>query len=143
MSGVRTVILDLLVLAFVVASCGKIETYQPVAGTGMTKTCNVKMTDTVFEPATFKVPPGRAITVIVKNEGKARHTFVVNGLEGVGDVRLDLEPGKSGSFVFTGTDSTEYEYYSDLPGDEEAGLEGKMIVWLLHYTGWEEETACR
>ncbi|MDO8616665.1 MAG: plastocyanin/azurin family copper-binding protein [Dehalococcoidia bacterium] len=111
----------------------------------------VKMTDLVtFQPAEVRVEAGRPVRLTVDNsESAAVHDLTVaempvmdvlsSGAAGgmghagmdVGaeyDLHIALDGGGVGALEFTPTQSGEYVFICTVPGHEQAGMTGKLIV---------------
>lgn len=79
--------------------------------------------DLKFEPSRIEITADEYVTLLVRNEGVARKTFVVPEL----DIREELPPGEEVSILVNAPKGV-YEFYSDVPGQQAAGMKGLIIV---------------
>lgn len=79
-----------------------------------------------LEPTEISVTSGQDVTLSVKNVGANQHTFVLVDVAGANT--LDLAAGKAGEVKFTAPAPGEYKFYCDVPGHEQLGMVGKLIV---------------
>ena len=73
-----------------VALTGKVTAHssKDLAGQGATPKLEIEADDFYFAPTFIKVTPGATVTVELKNEGKAEHTFTIDAL----GIDEDLKP---------------------------------------------------
>ena len=79
--------------------------------------------DLEFEPSRIEITADEYVTLLVRNEGVARKTFVVPEL----DIREELPSGEEVSILINAPKGV-YEFYSDVPGQQAAGMKGLIIV---------------
>ena len=129
------VVLSLLALAAV--GCGggsKTESASapPVSLAGPTnnhgtKTASdsmeVELDDFYFEPTFIKAKPGEKITIEVKNEGKAVHTFTSTDL---GNVDEQLAAGTSKKITVTAPQSGQALFYCRF--HQSQGMQGAIFI---------------
>ena len=106
--------------------------------------------DFSYSPATMTVAAGESVTLILKNDGKVQHDFVIekinvtnvieddnssNGhdmghdMSGVDySLHVSTMPGESSTLKFTPTETGAYEIFCSVEGHKEAGMVGKLIV---------------
>ncbi len=128
-------------VALVAAACGGGDD----GGAGAQE-ATVQMTAAVkFQPAEIRVEAGRPVRLTVENdESTSVHTFTVAEMpvmdvvssgdtEELGvateyDLHIALAAGDVGTLEFTPTQSGEYVFICIIPGHEQAGMRGKLIV---------------
>ena len=102
-----------------------------------------------FEPSVIEVPAGHRVKLTLKNKGLVEHDIEIlgvnaenidvdGGVEGHdrlggghhedGVVATHAEPGTTASVFFTVTEPGTYKYFCTIPGHEEAGMVGKLVV---------------
>lgn len=79
--------------------------------------------DLQFLPSRLEIPADVDVTIIVTNDGVARKTFVIPEL----GVKEELPAGETISVVVNAPKGV-YEFYSDVPGQQAAGMKGLIIV---------------
>lgn len=75
-----------------------------------------------FEPADATVEAGE-VTIEMTNEDEQRHTFVIDDPS----FKLNAQAGQSDSGSVT-LEAGTYDFYCDVPGHREAGMEGTLEV---------------
>jgi nitrite reductase (NO-forming) len=65
------------------------------------------------------------VKIIFKNEGKAPHNLVIQGL-GIGTRTIGV--GQTDTIEFTAPSSGTYTFYCSVPGHRAAGMEGRLEV---------------
>jgi plastocyanin len=78
-----------------------------------------------FSPSSISVSAGERVKIIFKNEGKAPHNLVIQGL-GIGT--RTIGGGQTDTVEFTAPSSGTYTFYCSVPGHRSAGMEGKLEV---------------
>ena len=68
-----------------------------ISGKGASTTLSLETDDFYFNPTFIKAAPGQRITVTIKNEGRATHTFTSTTL----NVDQEVAPGKSATVDVT------------------------------------------
>lgn len=86
-------------------------------------TFEITAIDLQFQPSRIQIPADVDFTIVVKNEGVARKTFVIPEL----GVDEELPAGETISVVVNAPKGV-YEFYSDVPGQQAAGMQGWLIV---------------
>lgn len=100
-----------------------------------------------FKPTQISLETGKAYVLKLVNNGKVKHEFASeefmhhvyirkveagqgNGVEIKGAIReIELKNhGDHADFYFVPIEPGDYEFYCELPGHREAGMEGKFIV---------------
>lgn len=79
--------------------------------------------DLQFIPSRIQIPADLDFTLVVRNDGVARKTFVIPEL----DIDEELPAGETISVVVNAPKGV-YEFYSDVPGQQAAGMRGWLIV---------------
>jgi len=90
-----------------------------------TREFTVVGTEFSFSPSSISVSAGERVKIIFKNEGKAPHNLVIQGL-GIGT--RTIGGGQTDTIEFTAPSSGTYTFYCSVPGHRSAGMEGKLEV---------------
>jgi plastocyanin len=78
-----------------------------------------------FSPSSISVSAGERVKIIFKNEGKAPHNLVIQGL----NIKTrTIGGGQTDTIEFTAPSSGTYTFYCSIPGHRSAGMEGKLEV---------------
>ena len=75
-----------------------------------------------FSPSTLVGSPGETLTITVKNEGSAPHTFTIDGT----DVDVEVQPGEEQDVEVTFPDSGSTEFSCRF--HEGSGMTGELTV---------------
>ncbi|MGQ0444648.1 MAG: cupredoxin domain-containing protein [Beijerinckiaceae bacterium] len=92
-----------------------------------TTPAEVRIVSTEFNyaPATVRVAAGREFTLVLDNSGaETEHGIFVPGL----GFRLEVKAGEIVRKKTVFAKPGEYEFVCDMPGHQEAGMTGKLIV---------------
>ena len=81
----------------------------------------IETIDLAYDPCEVTIPSSTPVTITLRNTGSAVHGFVIDALGideqiapgAVAIVTIDVPPG-------------EYEFYSDVPGQRQAGMVGRL-----------------
>ena len=116
----------LLAMILVVTSAGTLSVF---AESGVApqnfesvKAIEVKLYDDAFNPKVITIPTGRTTTVILKNEGKKKHTFTVEKLS----IDVEVQPGQEKSITVNPKNTGTYDLICRYHFQE--GMVGKVIV---------------
>ena len=123
--GILGVGLLLLALGLVAAACGgseEKETTKQTSTPGQVQTVDVELGDYYFEPKDLSGDVGKAVTVQLKNEGKAAHSFTIDEL----GVDQTVQPGQEARVTFTPTQGGSIAFYCKFHGA--SGMEGTLTV---------------
>ena len=96
---------------------------QAAAGSGAGETVTVESYDIYFEPDELSIPADTDMTVQLPNEGVALHNFSIDEL----GIDVDIAPGATEETVINAP-AGEYEFYCNVPGHKEAGMDGTLTV---------------
>jgi plastocyanin len=96
---------------------------QAAAGEGTGETLVVESYDIYFEPDELSIPADTDVTVQLPNEGVSLHNFSIDEL----GISVDIAPGATEETVINAP-AGEYEFYCNVPGHKEAGMEGTLTV---------------
>jgi len=96
---------------------------EQAAGQGAGEALEVESYDIYFEPDELSIPADTDVTVQLPNVGAAQHNFSIDELE----ISVDIAPGATEETVINAP-AGEYEYYCNVPGHKEAGMEGTLTV---------------
>jgi plastocyanin len=72
-------------------------------------TLSVVTQDFMFVPASLNARVGQAVTVTIKNEGKAEHNFSITSL----NVNKDIEAGKTETVTFTPKSAGDVQFFCE------------------------------
>jgi len=90
------------------------------------RTVAVAMSDMQFEPATVRVEAGAPVNVTAANKGVVEHNWVVSVENET--IQLDARPGQRATRTFTPTAPGTYRIICSVPGHEQAGMTGTLVV---------------
>jgi len=96
---------------------------EQAAGQGAGEALEVESYDIYFEPDELSIPADTDVTVQLPNAGAAQHNFSIDEL----GISVDIAPGATEETVINAP-AGEYEYYCNVPGHKEAGMEGTLTV---------------
>jgi uncharacterized cupredoxin-like copper-binding protein len=96
---------------------------QAAAGEGTGEALVVESYDIYFEPDELSIPADTDVTVQLPNEGVSLHNFSIDEL----GISVDIAPGATEETVINAP-AGEYEFYCNVPGHKEAGMEGTLTV---------------
>jgi plastocyanin len=82
-------------------------------------------TEFSFSPSSITVLAGERVKIVFKNQGKAPHNLVIQGL-GIGT--RTIGGGQTDTIEFTAPSSGTYAFYCSVPGHRAAGMEGRLEV---------------
>ncbi len=83
----------------------------------------MELGDNFFSPTELTIPANTDVTITLTNTGNLEHTFTIDDLE----IDETLQPGDTRE-VTINAEAGEYEYYSSVPGQREAGMVGTLTV---------------
>lgn len=86
------------------------------------KMIEVELNDDSFNPKVITIPTGRTTTLILKNQGKKKHTFTVENL----GIDAEVQPGKEKTITVKPEKTGTYELICRYHFQE--GMVGKVIV---------------
>ena len=135
--SMRKLAVVLSVLALVAVACGSSSKSEstgtpPVSLTGTTNnhgtkaasgSMEVELDDFYMEPTFIKAKPGEKITIEVKNEGKAVHTFTSTDL---GTVDEQLAAGTSKKITVTAPQSGQAVFFCRF--HQSQGMQGAIFI---------------
>lgn len=118
---------------------------KPGKASEVTRTVNVDMTDNMrFAPAKIAVKKGETIKFVVKNSGKVRHEMVLGSMKELKEHaeqmkkhpemehddpnQVQVDPGKTGEFIWTFGNAGTFDFACLQPGHFEAGMKGAVAV---------------
>jgi len=121
------IVIVIIIVAIAISFAARAQAQEISASLNETKPAEVRIVSTEFKyaPAKVRVTAGRAVTLVLDNSGaETEHGLFLPAL----GFRLEAKAGqivrKSTVFVTPG----EYEFICDLPGHQEAGMNGTLIV---------------
>ncbi|MFL5759202.1 MAG: cupredoxin domain-containing protein, partial [Thermomicrobiales bacterium] len=87
------------------------------------KEVTLKMVDIAFDPKNFTIAANTDVVIHLENDGASLHNFSVDSLK----ISEDVEAGgKKDVTIKTGPG--DLDYYCDVPGHKQAGMEGTITV---------------
>src|SRR5215207_7498365 len=84
---------------------------------------DLKLVDVAFDPKDFTIAANTDVVIHLENVGQLPHNFTVEAL----GISEDLAAGESKD-VTINTGPGELDYYCDVPGHRQAGMEGVITV---------------
>ena len=104
-----------------------------LAITGLTSSAQAEDTDTVkvvakefaFQPATIEMETGETVRLKLVNQGQLSHNL---HMRGVATSTETIQTGKTDTVEVTASADGTLEFYCDVPGHEQAGMTGKIVV---------------
>lgn len=108
----------------------------PTLAESLLELAAVAMFDILYVPETLTIPADTAVTLALTNAGQVDHAFVIDAL-GI-DVRL--QPGETRTITIEAPTGT-YEYFSDIPGQRDAGMIGTLTAVSTETTTFATPTA--
>jgi FtsP/CotA-like multicopper oxidase with cupredoxin domain len=125
------VLLGILVLMFAAACTGGDGegggATGPEAAGGPETTIAVTLTEFSIDPPQIHAPAGAPLSFEVVNEGAVPHTFAVDTGDGVFETR-ELANGDTQTLEVPALAAGEYRTFCSVPGHEEAGMTGALVV---------------
>jgi plastocyanin len=91
-------------------------------GSSMSATLELEADDNYFKPTFIKAAPGAKVSVEMKNEGSATHTFTIDGTS----IDKDLEPDATATAEVTVPSSGALEFHCRFHGG--AGMKGAFYT---------------
>ena len=105
----------IILLALALASCSsELEA----------KTITLIAEDIVWDQTLIEAQAGQEVHLTIRNDGVLDHNFVSNELE----INLHLSPGESESFTFILNKAGNYNFICSIPGHEDAGMVGEIVI---------------
>lgn len=90
-----------------------------------TKVVAVEATEFAFQPAQIEAEPGQTLRIELVNQGQVSHNLHIEGSE----VSTDTVQADGSSVVeFTAPEQGEVRFYCKVPGHEQAGMTGTIVV---------------
>ncbi|MBT2738566.1 cupredoxin domain-containing protein [Bacillus sp. ISL-7] len=86
------------------------------------KAIKVELHDDSFNPSVITIPNGKTTTLILKNQGKKKHTFTVEKLS----IDTEVQPGKEKTITVNPKNPGTYDLICRYHFQE--GMVGKVIV---------------
>ena len=114
--GASAVALSVVVLISMLAA-GCASTPEPLVVTLVAE-------DILWNPEVIEAKTGQEIQITLRNDGALDHNFVSDELE----VDILLSPGESKTVSFVMDQAGRWVFICDIPGHEEAGMVGEIIV---------------
>jgi plastocyanin len=114
----------LIAAALLVAACGGGDGGGGETVTATDGRVTVEARDNRFDVGTIEAEPG-ALEITLVQRGSNRHTLVV---EGVDDFKLEVMGSGESDTGTVDLDAGEYEFFCDVPGHRQQGMEGRIVV---------------
>jgi len=96
---------------------------QEDTASGSAEGITIEGVDIDWNPNEATIPANTDVTITVPNNGVTFHTFVIEEF----GIKLELEPGQTKEVVVNAP-AGRYQFICDVPGHEEAGMVGTLIV---------------
>ena len=86
----------------------------------------VTLTDMEFSPALVAVKAGTPVKIVAANKGVLDHNWQVR--IGTETIQIDARPGQTATKTFTPVTPGTYTVVCTVPGHEQAGMRGTLVV---------------
>jgi plastocyanin len=96
-----------------------------VASSNPPMTLDIQLEDIKFDKTELTVPANTNVTINIKNSGAATHNFNIDDLNVHSG---DVPGGGTASVSFNSGAAGKHEYYCNIPGHKEAGMDGTLTV---------------
>lgn len=108
----------LAILGLLLAACG--------GGAPAEERVRIETTATEFKfaPATWEIPAGKLVKVVIHNRGVVEHDFTIPELK----IAVKALAGKDTTKDFASMAAGTYEVTCSVAGHKESGMVGKLIV---------------
>jgi uncharacterized cupredoxin-like copper-binding protein len=114
------------------AGCGgssKSSSENTQTGGNVVQTIQISEKEYSLSPSTVDLSKPGTYEFEVKNDGQITHAFKVEESEGGAEAESgDIEPGQSKTVRFTFSGDGSFEMYCPVPGHEEQGMKGTIVV---------------
>jgi uncharacterized cupredoxin-like copper-binding protein len=124
-------ILTLLPVLLLVGCGGSSNSSSEDTQTGgnVVQTIQISETEYSLTPSTVSLSKAGTYEFEVTNDGQITHAFNVEESEGGPEAESgDIEPGQSKTVRFTFSGDGSFEMYCPVPGHEEQGMKGTIVV---------------
>ena len=111
----KKTLLLLIALTIALSACG---------GPPPPKEITLLAEDIVWNPPLIEAEPGQELVLTVRNDGALDHNFVSPEL----GFDVLVSPGETEVISFVVTEAGTIDFICDIPGHEEAGMVGQIIV---------------
>lgn len=103
------------------------ETLPPTTQAPVAKATEISVSGTEFSfsPASISVKAGEKVKIIFKNNGRAPHNLI---LEGLGIGTKTISGGQTDAVEFTAPSSGTYNFFCSIPGHQANGMAGVLKV---------------
>ncbi|WP_408960541.1 cupredoxin domain-containing protein [Natrinema sp. 74] len=78
-----------------------------------------------FDPHTIRATPGEKVVITFRNVGSIAHNFVIGDL---GVRTPTIQPGQTATVRFTPEQPDVYGFWCAVPGHQDAGMQGRLVV---------------
>ena len=89
-----------------------------------TKQVTLLAEDIVWSSDLIEAEAGQPIELTITNTGALDHDFVIEEL----DLDILLAPGQSETITFVVDEAGTYEYICNIPGHQDAGMVGNLVI---------------
>ena len=89
------------------------------------RTVEVRATEFSFEPSSVAVEQGETVRLKLVNAGNISHNLHLRGVEAKTET---VQAGNTDIVEFTAQDSGTVRFFCNVPGHEEAGMTGRVVV---------------
>jgi uncharacterized cupredoxin-like copper-binding protein len=96
-----------------------------VPSAGEPVTLDLQLEDIKFDKTELDVPANTQVTINIKNSGASTHNFNIDDLNVHSG---DVQAGGTATVTFNSGPAGSHEYYCNIPGHKEAGMDGKLVV---------------
>lgn len=121
---VRSVVAPVL-MSLLLASCGSSGSAQAATSGQLV----IKASEWKFDASATQLTAGKPVTVSLQNQGKLEHDLKIEGLTADSkEVLLNALSGRTASVKLTPEKAGTYRFFCTLPGHQEAGMKGQLVV---------------
>jgi uncharacterized cupredoxin-like copper-binding protein len=113
------------------AGCGgsSNNSSEETTGGNVVQTIQISEKEYSITPSTVNLSQTGTYEFAVKNDGQITHAFNVEEGEGGEEVESgDIEPGEMKTVRFTFSGNGSFEMYCPIPGHEDKGMKGTIVV---------------
>lgn len=82
------------------------------------------LTEFKFAPASWDIPAGKPVRIVIHNKGTLEHDFAIEALK----IAVKALPGKDTTKDFSAIAAGTYDVYCTVAGHKESGMVGKLTV---------------
>ena len=89
------------------------------------RTVEITATEFEFQPSKIQVEQGETIRLQLVNQGRLSHNLHLRGID---EHTKTIQSGATDTIEFTARESGTVEFFCNVPGHEQAGMTGSIVV---------------